>query len=83
MDMIKINEDLHKAYLKIYQMDIEDDENLFLKSGDSVLHMAFASLVRDTFNVVLTMEEYESNTSIQKLAVLISDKLYNSKEESN
>jgi len=77
MDMNKIKEDLHKAYQKIYQMDIEDEENLFLKSGDSVLHMAFASLVRDIFNVELTMEEYENNTSIQKLATLIFDKVSN------
>jgi hypothetical protein len=62
-------------------MDIEDDENLFLKSGDSVLHMAFATFVRDSFKIELTMAEYESNTSLKKLTELIWDKLLSKNEE--
>ncbi|MDR1639005.1 MAG: phosphopantetheine-binding protein [Clostridiales bacterium] len=71
----KIKADLHEAYKRIYEMDIEDSENFFLKSGDSVLHMAFASTVRDMFKVTLSMEEYESNTSLEKLADLIRKKM--------
>lgn len=74
MDKVEIKNKMHEIYRKVYTQDINDDINLFLQSGDSVLHMSFATAIQDEFDVQFSMDEYEENTSINKLSALIMER---------
>ncbi|MCL2425147.1 MAG: acyl carrier protein [Oscillospiraceae bacterium] len=75
MDYNEIKAKVNEIYQTVHEQTIDDDDNLFLKCGDSVLHMSFAARIQSEFDVQFTAEEYEHHCTIAKICDLIKDKM--------